>query len=646
MISAIRVGIPIVGGQGWLGGVTYIQLLVKAVKSLSIEERPMLFFIITDKTLNAFDLHVQIASEFSRVIFVGSADERIHSLLPPHTIYFHSDEDLFDFIDFIFPVNSDVLFSRCAASWIPDFQHCYLPQFCSPQEVDWRNSQFIKVARQAKLIVFSSKTALNDFHKFYPGSQAITKILTFYSKPELAWYDENCENAQKNYNLPEKFIICCNQFWMHKNHARLIEAMSMLKQSGQEVTLVCTGSKDDYRSQGYFAQLQELIVSLGLTNNIHILGTIPREDQIQLIRRSLFVVQPSLFEGWSTVVEDCRVLGKTILLSDLAVHLEQNPNYAIYFARDSAQDLAEKMRDALKISGPGPDHGREKIARIDADSLVEKYARQFCDIVRTAVFDIGKRNFSVIVDSSSGAVSHKQIEIVTSLAPRGFELQKSAINSWIKMGFTVTSINAQDEIDLLKPHFPEVKLVQVNRDARKQYGKPFVYLDDILEYFRQSGNEICGIVNSDIHLISSNDLAAFFAMEAQGGLVFGSRIDIDNLATLEGEMYHLGFDFFFFDRKILDIFPQEQFCIGQPWWDYWLPIVPLGKGLSVKRLMTPVAYHVNHPINWNPKVRTDLGMVMAKYIRTTAAVNEENMMLFLQFVCRIIREKSKEMRII
>jgi hypothetical protein len=63
------------------------------------------------------------------------------------------------------------------------------------------------------------------------------------------------------------------------------------------------------------------------------------------MRHSLAVIQPSLFEGWSTVVEDARCLGKKIILSDLLVQVEQNPQGSEFFERHSPQQLADLIAE-------------------------------------------------------------------------------------------------------------------------------------------------------------------------------------------------------------------------------------------------------------------------------------------------------------
>ncbi len=70
------------------------------------------------------------------------------------------------------------------------------------------------------------------------------------------------------------------------------------------------------------------------------LGFLPRADQLALMAGAVAVVQPSLCEGWSTVVEDAKALGRHVIASDIAVHREQLATGADFFAPDDAEALA------------------------------------------------------------------------------------------------------------------------------------------------------------------------------------------------------------------------------------------------------------------------------------------------------------------
>ena len=75
------------------------------------------------------------------------------------------------------------------------------------------------------------------------------------------------------------------------------------------------------------------------------LGVISRADQLQLMRHSQAVVQPSLFEGWSTVIEDARSLQVPVLASNLAVNQEQLGNGGTYFDPHKPDELAALLKD-------------------------------------------------------------------------------------------------------------------------------------------------------------------------------------------------------------------------------------------------------------------------------------------------------------
>ncbi len=59
------------------------------------------------------------------------------------------------------------------------------------------------------------------------------------------------------------------------------------------------------------------------------------------MKNAEFIVQPSLCEGWGTVLEDAKVLDKTVLLSDIPVHREQKNEKCILFDPKDPAALAD-----------------------------------------------------------------------------------------------------------------------------------------------------------------------------------------------------------------------------------------------------------------------------------------------------------------
>jgi glycosyltransferase involved in cell wall biosynthesis len=83
----------------------------------------------------------------------------------------------------------------------------------------------------------------------------------------------------------------------------------------------------------------------GLSENIRFLGFLDRDVQLQLMNHSNAIIQPSLFEGWSTVIEDAMAMNQAIIASDLEVNKEQLGESGIYFERLNFMELANILKD-------------------------------------------------------------------------------------------------------------------------------------------------------------------------------------------------------------------------------------------------------------------------------------------------------------
>jgi glycosyltransferase involved in cell wall biosynthesis len=189
------------------------------------------------------------------------------------------------------------------------------------------------------------------------------------------------------YQLPQRFFYLPNQFWKHKNHMVVIEALGLLKRQACEVVVAVTGNPLDPRHPEYFGHLNTRVESLGLQNNFRILGLVPRRHVISLMRVCTALINPSHFEGWSSTVEEAKTLGVPMLLSDIAVHREQMGEEAIYFDPDDASALATKLREAgtkTMLSAEARRPGAQ------GEEYVRRFAGDFVAVVRRAVGSTGK----------------------------------------------------------------------------------------------------------------------------------------------------------------------------------------------------------------------------------------------------------------
>jgi hypothetical protein len=205
--------------------------------------------------------------------------------------------------------------------------------------------------------------------------------------------------------------------------------------------------------------------------------------------------------------------------------------------------------------------------------------------------------------------------LATSLVPHGDRgLQTAAVASWQRAGFGVLSVNAAAEIPALTRDYPGVTLVAAPSTAEKIAGKPVPYIHDLLKALRTTCGSTpladctVGIINADIHLRLTPDTVATLARASQRSIILGPRVDLASPHALAdftptgAETYSVGYDYFLMSGDVLAEFGDSPFCLGMPFWDYWLPLVALLKGHPLKTLRAPVALHVGHDTQWDNSI--------------------------------------------
>ena len=205
--------------------------------------------------------------------------------------------------------------------------------------------------------------------------------------------------------------------------------------------------------------------------------------------------------------------------------------------------------------------------------------------------------------------------LATSLVPgRDRELQAAAVASWRQAGFEVISVNGENEAGAVRAAFPGVAVIRAPRTGEQFARKPVPFIHDLLKSLRTAcvglKLEDCtvGVINADIFLRPLPDLIPTLRREAKGSLVLGPRIDVTDASAFAGyqptgtETYSVGYDWFCMSGDLLSDFADSPFCMGMPFWDYWMPLVALLKGRPLKTVTSPTALHVHHETRWDDTI--------------------------------------------
>lgn len=371
-----KIGILFSYSEGWIGGTYYFMNLVYSLLHLKDEERPHVVILSNDEdsykkmqetgyphlsflpSTFTYSLPERIVNKIGRVLLGRNIIEKGYS-----------EKEL----PVLFGYYEQLPFFRCKRKlfWIPDLQDKYYPHYLGKEIALEREKLHRKLGYSTAEVVFSSQAAKKDFESFYPSPTCTTYVLPFaVTLPDLSRVNQK-EVAMK-YGIYSSYFFSPNQFWSHKNHMTVIKAVEKLKKQGSEVLVVFTGNEST-GGGAYARELKAYVAEQELLNNCLFLGFIDRKEQLSLMNGSIAVIQPSLFEGWSTVVEDAKCLGKELILSDLPVHHEQVDEAVSFFPAEDAQALSKEIMRKIQ-------KGREERA-LDYESHVLRFAHSFLEAI-------------------------------------------------------------------------------------------------------------------------------------------------------------------------------------------------------------------------------------------------------------------------
>jgi glycosyltransferase involved in cell wall biosynthesis len=381
----IRVGFVInYDFDSWIGGINYFKTLIDTV--MELPERKIEPVILTghktyQRVSEAFPKNDMIISGFmdrwspawilrnivKRVLY---KDWLLERFLKNHQVDILSHAGL--------AVSRTGLPLLC---WIPDFQHRHLPQFFPKGEIRRRDRRFMRLCRISSGVIVSSRDAQKDLAEFCPPAAQKSFVLNFVPKPDEGFEQIPFKALQDKYHFSFPYFHLPNQFWAHKNHRLVVEALRILKAAGKTVYVVATGNTLDDRQPDFYDTLMEKVKSYGLTDHFKSLGIVPSKEMMAIMRHSVAVINPSFFEGWSTTVEEAKSMGKKVILSDIPVHREQNPERGIYVDPNDPQQLAAALETAVIEFNAEIETQYQEKAKRELPARRAAFGRQFQDIV-------------------------------------------------------------------------------------------------------------------------------------------------------------------------------------------------------------------------------------------------------------------------
>jgi glycosyltransferase involved in cell wall biosynthesis len=258
-----------------------------------------------------------------------------------------------------------------------DIQENYYPENFSWWQRVWRYQVHAQLLRRAGRVICESRYVKADIIRSFgvPEQQAVV-ITAPPLRPFLAdSSDDRLQAAQIRLRLPEKFLFYPAQFWVHKNHLRLIEAFAGVVAEVPDLKLVLTGKKRDE-----YAAVMNTVGKLGLSDKVCHLGYVEQDDLQAIYELATALVMPSLFESVSIPIYEAFQVGTPVMASNILAIPEQVGDAGLLFDPTSVASIKQAI---LRITGD-PEAARQ-LGKRGQDRMSamtpERYGAQLRDVL-------------------------------------------------------------------------------------------------------------------------------------------------------------------------------------------------------------------------------------------------------------------------
>jgi glycosyltransferase involved in cell wall biosynthesis len=232
-----------------------------------------------------------------------------------------------------------------------DLNHRLQPEFPEVSafgETQGREYFYINSCRFATLVLVDSEAGKADVLRFYGDliDEDRIRILPYYPPIEGRPQPDATEltRVRQKYNLPSRYFFYPAQFWPHKNHKLILQAIKRIAdETDEKVPVVFCGAYWSYIMAGNFKELMELAGQFGIADHVRYLGSVPDEDMAALYTLSAGLVMPTFFGPTNIPPLEAWHFGRPVITSDIPGLREQSGEAALLIDPRSPQALAEAM---------------------------------------------------------------------------------------------------------------------------------------------------------------------------------------------------------------------------------------------------------------------------------------------------------------
>jgi glycosyltransferase involved in cell wall biosynthesis len=302
------------------GAYTLLETLKKDILASNCGYEIIIFFYdralpkrFTENNISYINIYTKrnllfrAARKFLHLLFKCTIGQTFDSIL--------HDEDI-DLLWLLGPYDPDITIPYVFTVW--DLGHRMLPCFPEVSSEGWtwdsRENVYRKMLYRAAYVITGNETGKKEILANYAINPEKIRTIPF-PIPAFCF----AGSGQPLADIKSPFVFYPAQFWAHKNHAAVVEAIAWLRDV-KNVVIYCYFAGSD---KGNLNHIKNLINKYRLEDQIFILGFVGEETLIYLYKNALAMIFASLMGPNNLPPLEAAALGCPVILSNIPGHLEQ-----------------------------------------------------------------------------------------------------------------------------------------------------------------------------------------------------------------------------------------------------------------------------------------------------------------------------------
>lgn len=220
---------------------------------------------------------------------------------------------------------------------------------------------------KAAAVVADSESLKDKLNRYYKVPLHKTSVVWLSTAPGLGRVESPAPSGALTTSPwgDSPYVLYPAQFWAHKNHIRIVEALAILKNQGTDVHAVFVG-----KEHGSLGVVSAAIDELGMQGRIHVLGYVSDSELDHLYRHAFAVVMASYFGPTNMPPLEAWSYGVPLIAS--AGHEEMVKDGGILFDPDNPEDLASALASLSHVAERQSliERGAQRLAAIGAERAV------------------------------------------------------------------------------------------------------------------------------------------------------------------------------------------------------------------------------------------------------------------------------------